>query len=118
MACGPPPVVIVAADDEDNIRTTLERAKSEGCEALVIQIIGSTYPWRVSTPKMLQILTTICKSLQLPLIVDETITALRCGAPFAHQRQCYSESAAPDFVISGKGLKVSGIAVNINGLSV
>lgn len=59
-----------------------------------------------------------CARHKLLLIVDETMTAVRCGAPFTFQRSEYAAQEPhlqPDLVIFGKGLGVSGIALNFNG---
>jgi hypothetical protein len=63
-------------------------------------------------------LKAICARHRLLLIVDETMTAIRCGAPFAFQRPEYAAQEPhlqPDLVIFGKGLGVSGMAINFDG---
>jgi hypothetical protein len=42
------------------------------------------------------------------------MTALRCGAPFAFQRNEYAH-CTPDFVIFGKALRVCGVGTNYDG---
>ncbi|KAL2417894.1 hypothetical protein ABEF95_005479 [Exophiala dermatitidis] len=49
------------------------------------------------------------------LVIDETVTAVRCGAPFAHQRPEYKAVGKPDLVFFGKGLCANGIAINFDG---
>lgn len=46
------------------------------------------------------------------------MSAIRCGAPWACQRAEYFEDGShqPDLVSFGKGMGVSGVAVNFNGL--
>jgi len=56
-----------------------------------------------------------CRELDVLLIVDETLTAIRCGAPWAHQRAEYDSIGKPDLVISGKGLVAAGLALIPNG---
>jgi hypothetical protein len=51
------------------------------------------------------------------LIVDEALTAIRCGAPFAHQLKEYCEYK-PSFVFFGKGLRTNGIGICWDGVVV
>uniref|UniRef100_A0A8H7KFJ2 Uncharacterized protein n=1 Tax=Bionectria ochroleuca TaxID=29856 RepID=A0A8H7KFJ2_BIOOC len=115
VACGSPPLVIDLQQTAEDLDSTLTRFKNDGGIALIVQIIESQWPWTVIESKTLQTLSNICSRLKLPVVVDETITALRCGAPFAHQRPDYLEVINPDFVIFGKGLKANGIGVNFDG---
>ncbi|KAF5659415.1 hypothetical protein FCIRC_12517 [Fusarium circinatum] len=114
VACGPSPVVVDLAADEQ-YHEALEKAKEQGCVALIVQIIESQFPWQKVEPTSLQTLAQACSSLRILLIIDETLSALRCGAPFAHQREEYRTIVLPDLVIFGKGLKVNGIGVNFDG---
>ncbi|KAK7593301.1 hypothetical protein V3481_004387 [Fusarium oxysporum f. sp. vasinfectum] len=114
VACGPSPVVIdLAADGQ--YHEALMKAKEQGCVALIVQIVESQFPWRKIEPASLQALAQACCSLRILLMVDETLSALRCGAPFAYQREEYRRIVRPDLVIFGKGLKVNGIGVNFDG---
>lgn len=72
---------------------------------------------RVIDPSELHNLASSCEANGLLLAIDETITALRCGAPFAHQRPEYAKgpSGKPDLVFFGKALGAQGIAVNFDG---
>jgi hypothetical protein len=107
--------VIDLQQTAEDLDSTLTRFKNDGGIALIVQIIESQWPWTVIESKTLQTLSNICSRLKLPVVVDETLTALRCGAPFAHQRPEYLEVINPDFVIFGKGLKANGIGVNFDG---
>ncbi|KAH7208674.1 hypothetical protein DER44DRAFT_254353 [Fusarium oxysporum] len=114
VACGSSPVVIdLAADGQ--YHEALMKAKEQGCVALIVQIVESQFPWRKIEPASLQALAQACCSLRILLMVDETLSALRCGAPFAYQREEYRRIVRPDLVIFGKGLKVNGIGVNFDG---
>lgn len=93
----------------------LVRAVEKGAIALLVQIVTSRQPCQVIAPNTLRTLAEICEEIHLPLVIDETVTAIRCGAPFAHQREEYSHFLRPDLIIFGKALKVSGIAVNFEG---
>lgn len=58
-----------------------------------------------------------CCEAKLFLIVDEALTAVRCGAPFAFQRTEYARYR-PSFILFGKGLRVSGLAVDPCGVTI
>ena len=45
------------------------------------------------------------------------MTAVRCGAPFAHQLEIYKAGGQPDLVF-GKGIRACGIAVNWEGINI
>lgn len=115
VACGMPPIVIDAQENPEKLRFDLMRAKKNGAIALVIQIVSTKHIGEIIRPQTLLMLVEICKDIHLPLAVDETLTALRCGAPFACQRAEYSSFFKPDLVIFGKALKVSGIGANFEG---
>lgn len=55
-----------------------------------------------------------CKSAGIYLIVDESLTAIRCGAPFGHQLPQYKKYK-PSFVLFGK-VFAPGIAIVWDGL--
>jgi hypothetical protein len=59
-----------------------------------------------------------CAKARIFLLVDEAMTAIRCGAPWVCQRPEYSENPDlhPDLIAFGKGMGVSGIAINFNGM--
>jgi len=56
-----------------------------------------------------------CEEAGLYLVVDEVLTAWRCGAPFAHQLPEYSKHK-PSFVVFGKAVGASGLAVHWDGV--
>jgi len=92
----------------------LSDAKAQGCFGVVVKTVNSQDNGRLTTPTELQNLRDACTSCGLVLAIDETMTAIRCGAPFAHQRPEY-QGIKPDLVFFGKALGAQGIAVNFDG---
>lgn len=92
-------------------------AKKEGCVAVVSDLVnasdGSVFP-----PESFRLLRSCCDQARICLLVDEAMTAIRCGAPLVSQRPEYFEdgSLQPDMVAFGKGMGISGVAINFNGL--
>lgn len=114
MACGSPPIVIDPLQSLSSLQLSLVQAQDSGAIALIVQIVYTNQPPQVLSASRLHTLAKICKTIKLPLVVDETLTALRCGAPFAYQREEYN-GLQPDLVIFGKALGISGLAVNFEG---
>lgn len=85
---------------------------------MIVDLV-STSDGTVFSPVKFALLRRCCLAARLFLVVDEAMTAIRCGAPWACQRPEYSSSndgLLPDLVVFGKGLRVSGIAINFDGL--
>lgn len=59
-----------------------------------------------------------CERYQLILIVDEALTSIRCGAPFAYQLPQYSKHGLPDLVLFGKAIRTNGIAIEWRGINI
>lgn len=111
------PVVIPrhGVKSEEELLERLTHAKQEGCIAVVVDMMSTT-DGTTLCPTYFRQLRSCCGKVGLFLIVDEALTAVRCGAPFACQRKEYAEGAdAPDMVVFGKGIGVSGISVNFDG---
>lgn len=71
----------------------------------------------IVSPEDFRILRECCHQAGLFLVVDEALTAIRCGAPWACQRPEYTQGdLEPDMVIFGKGMCMAGIAANFNGM--
>ncbi|KAI5925048.1 pyridoxal phosphate-dependent transferase [Camillea tinctor] len=119
IASGPKPVVVDLRNaTRDSLNATLAEAKSQGCIAVVCDMV-STEDGSVLQPERFALLKACCAQNRLLMIVDETMTAIRCGAPFAFQRAEYAMGEEvdkkPDLVIFGKGMGVSGIAMGFDG---
>jgi hypothetical protein len=94
----------------------LKQLVRDGCVALILEIVRQS-DGRVLTRREWNLICECCQEVGIYLIVDECLTALRCGAPFAHQLPQYKEFK-PSFVIFGKTLISSGIAVNWDGVHI
>ncbi|KAK4994697.1 hypothetical protein LTR66_005321, partial [Elasticomyces elasticus] len=117
VACGPPPTLIdIDSLHRESLHNQLSAAKEQGCIALLIEMIRSSdgHPMEAGA---FQAVATQCEKVGLALVVDECLTAFRCGAPFACQRPEYISKACPDFVLFGKGLQICGISINYEGAS-
>lgn len=93
----------------------LSQAKRQGCIGVVVEMVSNQRNGRITTPDEFHNLSEACRESGLILAVDEAMTAMRCGAPFAHQRPEYKDSK-PDLVFFGKALGAQGIAINFDGL--
>ncbi|KAL2841734.1 hypothetical protein BJY01DRAFT_256940 [Aspergillus pseudoustus] len=113
IASGQNPTVIPLSDSPQALRASLAEAKRQGCIAAVIDMV-STEDGAVLSPERFKMLKKCCAQEKLWLIVDEALTAIRCGAPFCFQRAEYGKDG-PDLVAFGKGLGVSGLAINFDG---
>ncbi|KAF6793744.1 hypothetical protein CMUS01_16068 [Colletotrichum musicola] len=99
----------------DELREQLRAAKEAGCIGVILEIVENQYNGRVLSPELLARLSAACAAERLLLAADETLTAIRCGAPFAFQREEYVASAAPDLVFFGKATGAHGTAVSFDG---
>ena len=113
---GPRPV-IVQIRCAAKIDTQVKDAKRLGCIALITEVVrardgkcASMHAWKS--------LLRACKKYGLPLIVDEALTSIRCGAPFAYQLPQYSKHGFPDLVLFGKAVRTNGVAVEWRGINI
>ncbi|KAK1993172.1 hypothetical protein LX36DRAFT_586920 [Colletotrichum falcatum] len=100
---------------DDELREQLSEARKKGCIGIVVEIVEDQYNGRVIDPDMLERLGAMCTEEHLLLAVDETLTAIRCGAPFSFQREEYCNAARPDLVFIGKALGFHGTAIGFDG---
>ncbi|KAI3334060.1 pyridoxal phosphate-dependent transferase [Ustulina deusta] len=119
IAAGPKPIVVNMREaDEETLNAQFAAAKEKGAIAVLFDMV-STEDGLVFPPEKFGLVKACCARNRLLLIVDETMTAMRCGAPFAFQRPEYAREGVefqPDFVIFGKGIGVSGIAIGFGGV--
>ncbi len=104
--------------DEETLNAQFAAAKEKGAIAVLFDMVSTEYGL-VFPPEKFGLVKACCARNRLLLIVDETMTAMRCGAPFAFQRPEYAREGVefqPDFVIFGKGIGVSGIAIGFGGV--
>ncbi|KAI1431131.1 pyridoxal phosphate-dependent transferase [Xylaria sp. CBS 124048] len=119
IASGPKPVVVNMREaDEETLDRKFAEAKAKGAIAVMFDMV-STDDGLVLGPDKFGMIKACCAKNRLLLIVDETLTAMRCGAPFAFQRPeyaCQREEYQPDLVIFGKGIGVAGISIGFGGV--
>ncbi|CRK29420.1 hypothetical protein BN1723_005441 [Verticillium longisporum] len=92
--------------------SVIEDAKEGGCIGIIIEIVDGQYSGRAFDPVLLKRLRRVCAEKQLILAADETLTAIRCGAPFAFQREEYADVEPPDLAFFGRAMCAHGIAIN------
>ncbi|KAJ5564522.1 hypothetical protein N7513_000764 [Penicillium frequentans] len=119
IGSGPPSFSIAHSDfsSRDTLLTKLHTAKQEGCVAVVCDLVNAS-DGSILAPESFHLLRSCCDKVRICLLVDEAMTAIRCGAPWACQRDEYYEkgNCQPDLISFGKGMGVSGVAVNFDGL--
>ena len=116
LANGRQPFVINThnvAKIEDQVRM----AKQTGCVALIAEIVRARDGSVISQAAWKHLLRA-CRTHNLFLVVDEALTSIRCGAPFAYQLPQYQKHGFPDLVLFGKAVKTSGVAVEWRGVNV
>ncbi|KAI4184565.1 MAG: hypothetical protein LQ346_006089 [Caloplaca aetnensis] len=114
VACGiPPPVVDM---NPHILMDQVGAAKEAGCVALLVEVVRSR-DGRPMPPGVWQVTVEACRTHGLFLIVDEALSAIRCGAPFAHQLPEYRRGGRPDLVLFGKGVRTCGVAVDWEGVN-
>lgn len=113
---GPTPFVIDTLKP-DKINDRIKIAKAKGCTVVIAEIVRSSDGGRI-TPDAWRRLLQACKRHTLVLVVDEAMTAVRCGAPFAHQLPEYRKYGLPDLILFGKGVKTNGIAIEWDGVNI
>ncbi|KAL8758168.1 MAG: hypothetical protein Q9184_004009 [Pyrenodesmia sp. 2 TL-2023] len=114
VACGPRPFEVDM--DPKTIMRQIKKAKNGGCVVFLVEVVRSR-DGRAMAPDIWQATVEACKVHGLFLIVDEALTAIRCGAPFAHQLPEYRQHGRPDLVLFGKGVRTCGIAVDWDGVN-
>ena len=116
LANGPKPFII-KTQAPNKISSQVRKAKAEGCIALIVEIVRAA-DGRVISDAAWKHLVDACRRHCLVLIVDEALTAMRCGAPFAYQLPQYAKSGFPDLVLFGKAVRTNGIAIEWRGINI
>lgn len=115
LANGRNPIVIKthnAANIDDQVR----KAKRTGCVALIAEIVRARDGVVISQSAWRHLLRA-CEKNNLVLVVDEALTAIRCGAPFAYQLPQFQKHGVPDLVLFGKAVRTNGIAADWRGVN-
>ncbi|KAL9128868.1 MAG: hypothetical protein Q9175_007434 [Cornicularia normoerica] len=115
LANGTKPTVI-ATQNTAEIGRQVRNAKRSGCVALIAEIVRARDGVGISQTAWKHLLRA-CKKHNLVLVVDEALTSIRCGAPFAHQLPQYQKHGLPDLVLFGKAVRTNGIAVDWRGIN-
>ena len=116
LANGPRPYII-RTQAPKNISSQVKKAKAEGCIAVIVEIVRAA-DGSVISDLAWKHLVNACRKHCLVLIVDEALTAMRCGAPFAYQLPQYAKSGFPDLVLFGKAVRTNGIAIEWRGINI
>ena len=116
LANGTEPLV-VDSRKKISIDLQVKRAKEAGCVVLIVEIVRAG-DGKAITPRLWKQLLKACKKYTLVMVVDEALTAIRCGAPFAHQLPEYQEHGRPDLILFDKGVRTHGIAIDWNGINI
>ncbi len=117
VAVGAEPVRIYATEGHKvSLSQQIRLAKEQGCVALIAEIVRSRDGKTLPTDHWKRVIEA-CADYGLCLVVDEALTAIRCGAPFAHQTPEYARFGHPDFILFGKAMRTSGLAVDWQGIN-
>ena len=116
LANGPRPF-IVKTNNAGKIAAQIRKAKSEGCIALITEIVRAADGKPISSSAWKAIVQA-CGRYNLILIVDEALTSIRCGAPFACQLEQYAQHGYPDLILFGKAVRTNGIAIDWRGVNI
>lgn len=92
----------------------LTDAKRRGCIGVIVEIVQNQASGRVLAPNEFHNLREACTETGLLFAVDEALTAIRCGAPFSHQRPEYAGTVPPDLVFFGKALVANGVGIRFD----
>lgn len=116
--CGPTPETLsnYLLRDKARLKSSLNKLRNKGTIAVVIEIVQQATGY-VLTSDEWDCLGSACEQAGLYLIVDEALTAVRCGAPFAHQLPQY-RNYTPSFILFGKFLGTAGLGICWNGVGV
>lgn len=108
------PLKLTPSGSHADLRAQLNVAKQQGCIGLLLEIVDTQYNGRVIDPVLLQRARRACAEVNLLFAVDESLTAIRCGAPFSFQREEYAGIDPPDVVFFGRALAAQGSAVKFD----
>lgn len=113
---GPQIIPISTATDKRRLLNKFKALVKAGHIAVVLEMV-SQRDSRVVTPQEWNIICECCEEASLYLAIDEVLTVWRCGAPFAHLLPEYSNHK-PSFVVFGKAIGASGLAIHWDGVHV
>ncbi|KAL8693632.1 MAG: hypothetical protein Q9218_001590 [Villophora microphyllina] len=109
--------VVIKTNDVRTIDAQLKAAKKGECVALMVEMVSVRNGW-VMDEKIWENLVKACNKYNMFLVVDEALTSIRCGAPFAYQLPQYCQYGHPDLVLFGKAVRTNGVAIEWRGVNV
>ena len=109
--------VVIRVDSDESIDEQVRSAKGAGCVALIAEIVRARDGVAISSAAWRDVVRA-CGKWNLILVVDEALTAIRCGAPFAYQLPQYEKHGRPDLVLFGKAVRTNGVAVDWRGVNI
>lgn len=115
LASGERPIVIDTRRP-NRVNNQIRLAKEQGCVVLFAEIVRAKDGTVISEAAWKALLDA-CKEHCLGLVVDEAMTAIRCGAPFAYQLPQYRKYGLPDLILYGKAVRTNGIAIEWKGIN-
>lgn len=113
---GPRPVVI-QTNITSSIDAQIANARRKGCIAMITEIVRAK-DGKVVCEKAWKNILKACQKHGLILVVDEALTAIRCGAPFACQLPQYAKHGLPDLILFGKAVRTNGVAIDWRGINI
>ena len=108
--------ILIKTNNIARIDGQVRKAKTAGCVALIAEIVRARDGIVISETAWKHLLRA-CEKHKLVLVVDEALTSIRCGAPFAYQLPQFQRHGLPDLVLFGKAVKTNGIAVEWRGIN-
>lgn len=109
--------VVIKINNTAKIDAQVKAAKGLGCVALMTEIVNAR-EGKVFSESAWKSLLKACERYKMILVVDEALTSIRCGAPFAYQLPQYSKHGLPDLVLFGKAIRTNGIAIEWRGINI
>ncbi|KAL8779119.1 MAG: hypothetical protein Q9194_001614 [Teloschistes cf. exilis] len=120
-ANGAPPIML-RTDDACTVEAQVRDPKGMECVAVIAQMVRSL-DGRVIGEDIGKEVVCACDKYNLFLVVDETMTSIRCGASFSYQLPQYHAYGSPDLVLFGKAVKrtvwrLNGVVFNVQKLGI
>jgi adenosylmethionine-8-amino-7-oxononanoate aminotransferase len=111
LKCGPPAQLLSRnlMRNRAQLTTKFRELAKVGTIAVLVEMVQQA-SGHVLTSDEWENICISCEEANLYLIVDEALTAVRCGAPFAHQLPQF-QKFTPSFVYFGKFLATAGLAI-------
>ncbi|KAF2450857.1 hypothetical protein P171DRAFT_427141 [Karstenula rhodostoma CBS 690.94] len=114
---GPTPIILSLdlASNKEKLKTKFKSLVKAGYIAVIMEVVRQT-DGHILSQLQWEAICQCCQSTGLYLIVDESLTAIRCGAPFGHQLPQFC-NYKPSFVFFGKALS-PGLGIFWDGVRI